>query len=119
MSGNSLSSACERPRCHPALASAGPGARVRPLAFDRGHRLLAGLRLGDDHDILERTEQRDEKRPRWPLVISDDDPETRIHEALRVGVVTAAKVRSAGIRISTVVPDPASVVIASVAAEPY
>jgi hypothetical protein len=91
---------------------------IRPLALDRFDRLFAGFRCGDDQHILERTKQRGQKRPRRPLIVRDDDPQACVHEALRVAD-RAAIVKSAGNRISTVVPTPTSLTIDSVAAAPY
>src|SRR4029450_11507133 len=77
------------------------------------------FRFGDEHDILERAEQRRQERTRRPFVGGDDHAKTRVHEAPRVGLAPAPGVAARGILISPVVPDPGPVVMASVAEEPY
>jgi hypothetical protein len=92
--------------------------QIRPFALDRRHRLRAGPRLGHNHDVFEGAQQRGEKRPCRPFVVGNHDAETCVHEAVCADTRSAANRKSAGRRISTVVPAPGSLPIDRLAAEP-
>ena len=82
--------------------------QVRLFRFDDGHRLLPGCRLADHDDVVERSKERDQKRPGRTLVVGDDDLELRAR--ITTGRVSRLGdgLRVAGRRISTVVPSPAA-----------
>ena len=58
--------------------------QIRALLLDRRHRLAARRRLRHDHDVVERAQQRREKRSRRPFVVGDHDAQAGVHDAFRV-----------------------------------
>ena len=92
--------------------------QVRALTLNCRDGFGTGFRFSDDDDVFERAEQSRQERSRRPFVVGDDDSKTCVHEAF-LAAVASALVKSAGIRISTVVPTPGSLTIERVAAAPY
>ena len=76
------------------------------LAFDGGDRLLARFRFGHDDDVVERAEERGEKRARRTLVVGDHDAEAGVHDAFDADARSGVRRDWAGMMIRTVVPRP-------------
>ena len=93
--------------------------QVRLLFLDHRDRLPAGRGFADDRDVLERPEQREQERPRGPLVVGHHDAQPGAHTAARLRTGLSATFSVTGSLTVTIVPTPAVLSIDKHAAGPY